>query len=166
MYFNRMTLIGFLGNDAEAKTTASGKTFTQLSVATKTSWKDTEGEWQSRTEWHRVMVWGERLAAFAGTLKKGTHVHVEGPLHSREYEKDGVQSRVWELKAESILKLDRTERAGQASATADEASATQEPPAPRAEESTPEELSSSATGKSARHGSRRRVAPVPEEAPF
>jgi single-strand DNA-binding protein len=161
MYLNRLTLIGFLGNDAEAKNTAFGKTFTQLSVATKTSWKDNEGEWQSRTEWHRVVVWGEKLATFAATLKKGTHIQVEGPLHSREYEKDGVQSRVWELKAESILKLDRTERAGQASASGDEAS-----PAPPAEGAAPEEPASSATGKSARRGSRRRVVPVAEEVPF
>ena len=166
MYLNRLTLIGFLGNDAEAKNTAFGKTFTQLSVATKTSWKDNEGEWQSRTEWHRVVVWGEKLATFAATLKKGTHIQVEGPLHSREYEKDGVQSRVWELKAESILKLDRIERTGQASTTAEEASAAQEPTAPPAEESTPEQPASFATGKSARRGSRRRVVPVAEEAPF
>jgi single-strand DNA-binding protein len=154
MYLNRLTLIGFLGNDGEAKTTASGKIFTQFSVATKTSWKDNQGEWQSRTEWHRVVVWGEKLATFAATLKKGAYVHLEGPLHSREYEKDGVQYRVWELKAEFILRLDRTERT-QPAAAADEA--------PAAEEPAPEEPASAATGKAARRGSRRRL--VPEEVP-
>ncbi|MBV8803719.1 MAG: single-stranded DNA-binding protein, partial [Sinobacteraceae bacterium] len=113
MYLNSLTLIGFLGNDIETKSTASGKTFAQFSVATKTSWKDDKGEWQSNTEWHRVVVWAEKLAAFAATLKKGAHVQVEGPLHSREYEKDGVVYRVWECTAESILKLDRAERADQ-----------------------------------------------------
>ena len=79
MYLNRLTIIGFVGNDVEAKLTTSGKTFAQFSVATKTSWKDDKGEWQSNTEWHRVVVWGEKLAAYAATLKKGAHVQVEGP---------------------------------------------------------------------------------------
>jgi len=60
-----------------------------------------------------VIVWNEKLAAFAATLKKGAHVQVEGPLHSREYERDGVQHRAWECRAESILKLDRADRAEQ-----------------------------------------------------
>src|SRR5262249_16875255 len=118
----------------------------------------------SKTEWHRVVVWGEKLATFAATLKKGAHIQIEGPLHSREYEKDGVPCRVWELKAESILKLDRGERTQQAPATTDEASTTEEPPAPVTEEAAPEEPGSRATGKPARRGSRRLV--VPEEAPF
>ena len=113
MYLNRLTIMGFLGNDPETKSTNSGKNFAQFSVATKTSWKDDKGEWQSNTEWHRVIVWNEKLAAFAATLKKGAHVQVEGPLHSREYEKDGVQHRAWECRAESILKLDRADRAEQ-----------------------------------------------------
>ena len=67
-----------------------------------------------------------KLAAFAATLKKGAHVQVEGPLHSREYEKDGIPYRVWECKAESILKLDRPERQNQSAA--EERAASQEVP--------------------------------------
>ena len=122
MTFNRLTLIGFLGQDAERRFTPRGTPYTVLSVATKNSWKDQHGEWQSHTEWHRVIVWGERFAEFAATLRKGAHVQVEGPLRSREYDKDGVKHRVFECKAESILKLDRAER--QESATAGEAEAT------------------------------------------
>jgi single-strand DNA-binding protein len=55
----------------------------------------------------------EKLATYAATLKKGAHVQVEGPVHSREYEKEGVVYRVSECKAEAILKLDRTDRAEQ-----------------------------------------------------
>ena len=113
MYLNRLTIIGFLGNDPETRSTSSGKTFAQFSVATKTSWKDDKGEWQSNTEWHRVVVWGEKLAAYAATLKKGAHIQVEGPVHSRQYEKEGVVYRVSECKAEAILKLDRPDRAEQ-----------------------------------------------------
>src|SRR5262245_53736182 len=58
-----------------------------LSVPTKESWKDA-GDWQSHTEWHRIVVLG-KLAEYAKTLTKGTHVMVQGSLRSREYEKDG-----------------------------------------------------------------------------
>ena len=60
MYQNRATLIGFLGKDAEAKTTRNNISFTVLSLATKRSWKDREsGERRSDTTWHRCVVWGK-----------------------------------------------------------------------------------------------------------
>lgn len=111
MTFNRLTIIGFLGRDGEARLTPSGTHYTILSIATKRSWKDAEGNWQDRTEWHKAVVWGEKFSSFAASLPKGAHVQVEGPLYSREYTSaDGVKHRVWECKAESILKLDRAER--------------------------------------------------------
>jgi len=109
MYMNRLTVIGFLGADAETKFTRNGNAFTTLSIATKRSWKDAEGAWASRTEWHRSLVFG-KLGEFAALLKKGAHVQIEGELRSREYERDGVKHRVWECIAESTLKLDRAER--------------------------------------------------------
>ena len=111
MYLNRLTLIGFIGGDAETKTISNGSTFTAFSVATQRSWKNSEGAWESRTEWHRCVSFG-KLADFAATLKKGAHVQVEGELRGREYEKDGVKHRVFECRLESILKLDRAERRG------------------------------------------------------
>ena len=110
MTFNRLTLIGFLGQDGEKRFTPNGTPYTVLSLATKNSWKDQNGDWQSHTEWHRVVVWGEKFSDFAASLKKGAHVQVEGSLRSREYEKNGVKHRIFECKAESILKLDRAER--------------------------------------------------------
>ena len=120
MYINRLTIMGFLGNDAEKKSTPSGKTFTQFSIATKSSWKDEKGEWQSITEWHRAIVWG-KLAEYAKSLTKGSHLQIEGEIRSREYadKKNGnAKRRVWEVRVDSILKLDRAEKA-----SADDASA-------------------------------------------
>ena len=111
MYLNRLSIMGFLGADAEKKSTTSGQTYTAFSVATKTSWKDGQGQWQSQTEWHRVVVWGDQFAEYAAGLKKGAHVLVEGSLRSREYERDGVPHRIYECRADSILKLDRNGRA-------------------------------------------------------
>ena len=113
MYLNRATLIGYLGGDAEIRTGKNDQKFTTFSIATKTSYKDKEsGEYISHTEWHRCIVFG-KLSEFAGTLKKGAHIQVEGELRSREYDskKTDSKQRIWEIKVDSILKLDRAEKA-------------------------------------------------------
>jgi len=110
MYQNKVTLIGFLGNDAEVRIN-NDRSFTVLSLATKSSYKK-EGKYISHTEWHRCVVFG-KLSEFAGTLKKGAHIQVEGELRSREYDSKKTDSkrRVWEIRVASILKLDRAEKA-------------------------------------------------------
>jgi single-strand DNA-binding protein len=111
MYLNRITLIGFIGSDAERKA-ANSTNIAIFSLATKTSWKNDAGSWESRTEWHRCVAFG-KLADFAGTLTKGAHVAIEGELRSREYQREltvGAQKttqRVWEVRVDSVLKLDR-----------------------------------------------------------
>jgi len=121
MYQNRATLIGFLGKDAEVKTTKTNISFTILSLATKRSWKDRETEeWQSQTTWHRCIVFG-KLAEFAATLPKGAHVQIEGEIRTREYtEKVGgkkpvdVKKSITEVRVSSLVKLDRLAKPGQA----------------------------------------------------
>jgi single-strand DNA-binding protein len=113
MYQNKVNLIGFLGSDAEVRN-ANNRSFTILSVATKSSYKDKKsGERVSHTEWHSCVVFG-KLSEFASTLKKGAHIQVEGELRSREYDskKTDSKQRVWEIRVDSILKLDRAEKAG------------------------------------------------------
>jgi single-strand DNA-binding protein len=109
MYQNKVTLIGFLGSDAEVRTN-NDRSFTNLSLATKSSYKK-DDKYISHTEWHRCIVFG-KLSDFAGTLKKGAHVQVEGELRSREYDskKTDSKQRIWEIKVDSILKLDRAEK--------------------------------------------------------
>jgi|SRR5580658_345399 single-strand DNA-binding protein len=109
MYLNRLTLIGFTGGDAETNSGNHGSTFTVFSVARKRSWKNADGEWESRTEWHRCLALG-KLGDFAAGLKKGAHGQVEGELCSREYDNAGVKHKVFECRLESILKLDRAAR--------------------------------------------------------
>src|SRR5271168_1773587 len=112
MYQNKVTLIGFLGNDAEVRT-ANDRSFTTFSLATKSSYKDkNSSQYISHTEWHRCVVFG-RLSEFAKTLTKGAHVQVEGELRSREYtsKKTETEQRIWEIRVGTILKLDRAEKA-------------------------------------------------------
>ncbi len=116
MYLNRLTLIGFLGRDAESKQTSTGRTYTVLSIATKSSWKDKEtGEYTSRTEWTRCIAWG-KLGEWAASLTKGLHLQVEGELRTREWtDRVGkpaieVKRRIAEMRVDSVLKLDRAEK--------------------------------------------------------
>jgi len=117
MYQNRATLIGFLGKDAEVKTTRNNASFTVLSLATKCSWKDRKtGERLSQTTWHRCIVWG-KLGDFAATLTKGAHVQIEGEIRSREYtpKSDGkkateVKKSIAEVRVTSVTRLDRPKK--------------------------------------------------------
>ena len=110
MYQNKVTLIGFLGSNPEARTNNLDFSVTTLSLATKSSYKK-DGKYISHTEWHRCVVFG-KLSEFAKTLTKGAHVQVEGELRSREYQskKTATKQRAWEIRVASILKLDRGER--------------------------------------------------------
>ena len=113
MYRNSVSLIGFTGKDAEARTTNNQKPYTVLSLATQSSYKDkSTGEYTNRTEWHRVIVWG-KLGEFARKIQKGVHLAVDGELVSREFtdkKHSDVKHRIWEIRATSILKLDRAEK--------------------------------------------------------
>ena len=117
MYYNKSILIGFLGSDADQRTTKNGASYTVLSLPTKRSWKNDQGNYDSRSYWHRAVAWG-KLAPFAATLKKGAHLQLVGELRTREYDKEygkkkkkfTVKQRVCEIALESILKLDRAKR--------------------------------------------------------
>jgi single-strand DNA-binding protein len=112
MFTNRVTLIGFLGKDAEVRSTRNQNNFTVLSLATKRSWKDREtGEYHSETTWHRCIVWGKR-GEFAATLTKRAHVHIEGEVRTRQYQAasaEGADSKksITEVRVTSIARLDR-----------------------------------------------------------
>ena len=114
MYQNHISLIGFVGNDVQLKSTKNGTSVAVLSLATKSTWRNSNGGYDSRTEWHRCTAWG-KLAEFAGKLEKGAHVQIEGELRYREYEKDRgkdstaapIKRRLAEIHASRILKLDR-----------------------------------------------------------
>jgi single-strand DNA-binding protein len=112
MYKNHVELIGFLGQDPELKSSTTGRAFTRLSVATTERWKDKEGEYQNRTEWHTVFCWGKRAEAAARLLKKGSHVLIEGQLRSRPitHETSGEVTLRWAVQANAFLPL-RPEKA-------------------------------------------------------
>jgi single-strand DNA-binding protein len=110
MYLNNVTLTGFVGADAQTRSTNNTTTFTIFSLATKESWKDREsGQRASRTEWHRAVVFG-RLADLASSLRKGDHIQIQGQLRTREYVQDEIKKTVTEIRVRSLLKLDHSHK--------------------------------------------------------
>ena len=89
---NKVIIVGNLGRDPEVRTTQSGGKLVNMSVATSEQWKDKQsGERREKTEWHRVVIFDERLADVAERyLKKGSKVYLEGTLQTRKWtDKDG-----------------------------------------------------------------------------
>jgi single-strand DNA-binding protein len=130
-YLNSVTLVGFVGADPEQRPSkGNGPKFTVLSVATQRSWKNSDDEWASKTEWHRVSVFRPRLAEHvAATIKKGAHILVEGELVSSTYERPNGKSKKsattkitsWSIRADVVRRLDRGEVAPQSAPAASNA---------------------------------------------
>ena len=110
--FNKITLIGRLGQNAEAKTAQNNREFVVLNIATQESWKNDKGDYETRTEWHRVYAWSN-LSKFAKTLQKGQLITLEGTLRYREVEDDvqgtPVKHRIAEIHASSLKRLSKIE---------------------------------------------------------
>jgi single-strand DNA-binding protein len=91
---NKVILIGNLGRDPEVRTMQNGNRVANLSVATSETWRDkASGERKERTEWHRVVIFNDRLVDVAEKyLRKGSKVYLEGALQTRKWtDKDGAE---------------------------------------------------------------------------
>ena len=92
---NKVILIGNLGRDPEVRSTQDGTKIVHLAVATSERWRDrNSGEMRDRTEWHRVVIFNERLADVAERyLSKGRSVYLEGQLQTRKWTDQSGQDR-------------------------------------------------------------------------
>ncbi len=114
MSLNKCMIIGNLGRDPEMRYTPSGQAVTQFSVATNRNFRDQQGEWQSETEWFRVVVWGDQGERVAEYLRKGHKVYVEGRLQTRQWEdQTGNKRYTTELIANRVTSLERRDREGE-----------------------------------------------------
>lgn len=97
---NKVILIGNLGRDPEVRYSQDGMKIVNLALATSETWRDrNSGERRERTEWHRVVIFNERLAEVAERyLKKGSKVYVEGQLQTRKWtDQQGVEKYTTEV---------------------------------------------------------------------
>lgn len=92
---NKVILVGNLGKDPEVRNTQSGSKIVNLTVATSETWNDRQsGERKERTEWHRVVIFNDRLGDVAERfLRKGRKVYLEGELRTRKWTDQSGQER-------------------------------------------------------------------------
>ena len=97
---NKVILVGNLGRDPEVRFSQSGQKIVNMSIATSETWKDKQsGDRKEKTEWHRVVVFDERLADVCERyLKKGSKVYLEGSLQTRKWTgNDGIEKYTTEV---------------------------------------------------------------------
>ena len=103
---NKVTLIGNLGQDPEVRRLENGVAVAKFSVATTERYKDRNGEQQSQTEWHNVVVWRGLAEVAEKYLKKGKQIYVEGKLTHRKWQdKDGNTRYTTEVVANNFQML-------------------------------------------------------------
>ena len=106
---NLIILIGNAGQDPEIRQLENGTSVAKVSLATKESWKDKDGNWKDETQWHSLQLWRE-LADRATNIKKGSLVYVEGKVTYRKYtDKDGVERNATDIVVSSFRVLDKKE---------------------------------------------------------
>jgi single-strand DNA-binding protein len=108
MSLNRAQIIGNLTRDPEIRNTQTGQSVANFGVATSSTWTDSAGTRQEKTEFHSVVAWG-KLAEICGQyLGKGRKVFIEGRLQTREWETpEGQKRQKTEIIADSMIMLDR-----------------------------------------------------------
>jgi single-strand DNA-binding protein len=92
---NKAILVGNLGKDPEIRTTQDGQKIVNMTLATSETWNDRQtGERKERTEWHRVVIFNDRIGDVAEKyLHKGSKVYVEGSLQTRKWTDQSGQER-------------------------------------------------------------------------
>jgi single-strand DNA-binding protein len=110
---NKVMLIGNLGRDPELKMTPSGQALARFSVATTETWKNPQGEKQTKTEWHNIVVWGKQAETAEKYLRKGKQVLIEGRIQYREYtDQAGVKKTACDIRCDNFVMLGRMEDGG------------------------------------------------------
>mgnify|MGYP001157796537 CR=1 FL=1 len=112
---NQVTLLGRLGADPESKSITGGSTLASASLATSQSWKDKEGTWQEKTQWHRLVAWATPKYKWTVDAlmkaKKGDNVLVTGEIEYRKWDdKEGVTRHITEIKITTVIVLGRGEK--------------------------------------------------------
>ncbi len=110
---NTVILIGTLGRDPEQQMTPRGQALARFSLATTETWKNPQGEKQSKTEWHNVVVWGKQAEIAEKFLRKGKQIMIEGRIQYREYtDQAGVKKTACDIRCDNFVMLGKMEDGG------------------------------------------------------
>ncbi len=103
---NQVQLIGNVTRDPELRTTPSGQSIVNLSLALNRSYKDKNSEWQEATDYVTVVCWGSLAERINQYVKKGSRIYVGGRIQSRSWEQDGQKRYATEVLASDVMFLD------------------------------------------------------------
>lgn len=107
---NKVILIGNLGADPEIRALENGTMVAKLRVATNENYQDKNGEWQTQTEWHDVVMWRSMAERAQASLKKGAQIYVEGKLTHRLWDdQNGNKRKTTEVVANTYRLMSRRE---------------------------------------------------------
>ncbi|MFZ9679911.1 MAG: single-stranded DNA-binding protein [Bacteroidia bacterium] len=107
---NKAMLIGNLGKDPEVKTLDNGAKIATFPLATTETYKDRDGNKQSRTEWHNIVLWRGLADVAELYCRKGGQVYIEGRLSTRKWDdKDGHTRYTTEIIGDNMVLLTRTD---------------------------------------------------------
>ena len=92
---NKVILVGNLGRDPEIRSLQDGNKVANLSLATSETWRDKNtGERREKTEWHRVVIFDEKICEVAEKyLRKGSKIYVEGQIQTRKWQDQSGQDK-------------------------------------------------------------------------
>ncbi|MFS8082498.1 MAG: single-stranded DNA-binding protein [Ginsengibacter sp.] len=108
---NKVILVGNLGKDPEYKKLQDGTSVVKLTLATTESFRNKNGEVQSRTDWHTIIAWRGLADLAEKYMHKGSLLYIEGKLRNRQYEdKEGNKKFVVEVDAVELVMLDKKEK--------------------------------------------------------
>ncbi len=103
---NKVILVGGVKAKPEIKNFQDGTSYTRLDLATNKEWKDKEGKPQSKTEWHRVVLFGGLADVAVRWLDSGSQIYLEGELQTRKWQdKDGIDRWTTEIRANEMTML-------------------------------------------------------------
>jgi single-strand DNA-binding protein len=109
---NRVTILGNLGKNPEVSFTKSGTAVAKFTIATTERYKENNGEWADRTEWHNVVAWQKQAEILGQYVKKGDKLYVEGRLQTSTWEdkQSGEKKYRTEVIASDIVLLGNKEK--------------------------------------------------------
>lgn len=103
---NKVILVGHIGKTPEIKYMTNGDPVANFSLATTENWKDKSGDKQSKTEWHRIVIFGKLAGIVEQYLDKGSQIYIEGKLQTRKWQnKEGVDVYTTEIIADRMQML-------------------------------------------------------------
>lgn len=104
---NKVILVGYVGADIDMRQGANGTAIANISFYTQRRIKNTEGETETETDWHRVVLFGRTAEVARDYLKKGSLAYIEGRLHGRTWtDKKGVEQKAIEVIGDTLQLLD------------------------------------------------------------